>query len=74
MFTVYPGPTDVVIVTLDKHTSSSVPTEILADIYPDLSATGRRRSEQPPCCEEPSDPPAVSDDLGEVLEDLFGIF
>lgn len=73
MFTVYPDESRVVIIELDRHTKASAPVEILADVFPGLSPTGRRRSNQPPCCEESSHPPEVSDELRGVLEGLFGL-
>lgn len=73
MFTVYPNASTVVIVALDRHTDSSAPADTLASVYPGLSRTGRRRSEQPPCCEDPADPPAISDELREAIGSLFGI-
>ena len=73
MFTVYPTESTVVIIALDRHTTSSAPADILADVYRGLSRTGRRRSDQPPCCEDPNEPPEISEELGNTLEFLFGI-
>lgn len=73
MFTVYPDESRVVIIGLARHTRASAPVRNLADLFPGLSPTGRRRSDQPPCCEDPADPPQVSDELDGVLEELFGL-
>ncbi len=63
----------VVIISLAKHTESENPSAALAEIFPGLSATGRRRSDQPPCCEEATKPPELTPELAEVLFALFGV-
>ena len=73
MFTVYPEQDRIVIVALARHTKSSAPVETLAEILPGLSCAGRRRSDQPPCCDDPADPPYVSDELAAAFGDLFGL-
>lgn len=73
MFTVYPDASRVVIIELDRHTKESAPVQNLASVFPGLSPTGRRRSDQPPCCEDPADPPEVSDELRGVIDELFGL-
>jgi hypothetical protein len=75
MTTVYrpPPDADIVIVLVARHTDSENPNATLADVFPGLSAVGRRRSEQPPCCDDPTAPPTVSPELGPILFDLFGV-
>lgn len=75
MTTVYRPPPDsaVVIVSVARHTRLENPSASLAEIFPGLSAVGRRRSDQPPCCEDPQVPPALSADVESILLDLFGI-
>ncbi len=63
----------VVIISLAKHSESENPSAALAEIFPGLSTTGRRRSDQPPCCEEPTKPPELPPELAEVLFALFGV-
>jgi hypothetical protein len=75
MTTVYrPPPNDrIVIISVARHTGLENPNATLAEIFPGLSAHGRRRSDQPPCCEDPQTPPALSAALDSLLLDLFGI-
>jgi hypothetical protein len=62
MITVYRPPPDesIVIVSVARHTDRENPNATLAEIFPGLSAVGRRRSDQPPCCDDPQTPPALS--------------
>jgi hypothetical protein len=73
MTTVYRPDGSIVIVSVARHTESENPTAVLAEIFPGLSAAGRRRSEQPPCCEDPTAPPTLSRELDALLFDLFGV-
>ena len=73
MTTVYRSDGSIVIVSVAKHTESDSPTAVLSEIFPGLSAAGRRRSEQPPCCEDATDPPALSHELDALLADMFGL-
>lgn len=70
MFTAYLDDGRIVIVALDEHDRGHNPAAELSEVLPGLSTTGRRRSDKPPCCEEASDPPAMSDDLRELLSGL----
>jgi hypothetical protein len=72
MHLAFPDADTVVIVSVARHTAESNPHEQLAEIFPGLSAIGRRRSAKPPCCEDSSVPPAMSDDTAAVLRDLLG--
>lgn len=67
MFTAYPEKELVVIVALDKHDRAHNPASELAEALPSLSTVGRRRSEKPPCCDEADEPPAMNDELRELL-------
>lgn len=53
MTTVYRPDATIVIVLVARHTTRESPAVVLADVFPGLSATGRRRSDQPPCCDDP---------------------
>jgi hypothetical protein len=73
MTTVYRPDERIVIVSLAKHIPGVNPNALLAEIFPGLSATGRRRSQQPPCCDEPTAPPTLSEPLNARLSELFGL-
>jgi hypothetical protein len=47
----------IVVFAVTRHTGSSNPKKAIAEILPEVSAIGVRRSEQPPCCEDFDDPP-----------------
>jgi hypothetical protein len=70
MFTAYPRKKQVVIVALDKHERSHNPAADLAEVLPGLATTGRKRSTKPPCCEDAADPPAMNEELSELLSAL----
>jgi hypothetical protein len=57
-------------VALDEHTADHSPLDSLADVLPGLARIGRRRSQKPPCCEDPSQPPAMNAELRELLSAL----
>lgn len=67
MFTAFPKDGRIVIVALDKHDRNRNPAADLAKVLPGLATIGRRRSEKPPCCEDPAEPPAMNDELGKFL-------
>ena len=71
MFTSYPDEKRIVIVALDEHKRDRNPAADLAEVLPGLSTVGRRRSAKPPCCEEAADPPAMNEELGELLSALI---
>jgi hypothetical protein len=71
--TVYRPDASIVIVSLAKHTDRQNPTAALAEVFPGLSERGRRRSDQPPCCDDAQIPPTLSADLERVLFDVFGV-
>jgi len=71
MFTAYPDEKRVVIVALDKHERDHNPAAELAEILPGLAAVGRKRSAKPPCCEGAAEPPAMNDELRELLVALL---
>lgn len=73
MTTAYWADESIVIVALAKHTEGEEPAATLAEIFPGLSAKGRRRSEQPPCCENPTAPPTMSPELERILFDVFDV-
>lgn len=73
MTTVYRSDSSIVVVSVARHTESDSPAAVLAEIFPGLSAAGRRRSEQPPCCEDPTAPPTLSHELDALLFDMFGV-
>lgn len=75
MTTVYRPPPDgsIVIVSVARHTDRDSPSALLAEIFPGLSAAGRRRSDQPPCCHDPQTPPILSAELDGILVRLFSL-
>ena len=61
----------IVVFAIMEHTESSNPKKAIAEVLPEVSALGVKRSEQPPCCEDFDDPPPPLDqtqvDLIEAL-------
>lgn len=43
------------------------PAAALAEALPGLATVGRRRSDKPPCCEDPSEPPVMNDALRALI-------
>jgi hypothetical protein len=70
MFTAFPDDERIVIVALDKHDRKHNPAADLAEALPGLATIGRRRSAKPPCCEDPTEPPALNEELRELLYGL----
>ena len=73
MHLAFPDADTVVIVSVAQHTGGSNPHGALAEVFPGLSATGRRRSSKPPCCEDSGQPPQMSVEAQAILEDVFGL-
>src|SRR5271165_683073 len=71
MVTAYLRDRSILIVAVTKHTEAETPSAKLAKSFPGLAVTGRRRSDQPPCCEDPDAPPTLTRDLEQIL---FGAF
>ena len=61
----------IVVFAIMEHTESSNPKKAIAEVLPEVSKIGVKRSEQPPCCEDFDDPPPPLDqakvDLIEAL-------
>lgn len=72
MVTVYLADRSVLILVVARHTDTGSPSAALAQSFPGLAPTGRRRSKQPPCCEDPDEPPTLGADLERLLDELFG--
>lgn len=72
MVTGYRQDGSILIVAVERHLEEPA-AAALEDTFPGLSATGRRRSEQPPCCEDAAAPPALSDELEARLAVLYGV-
>jgi hypothetical protein len=70
MFTAFPDDERIVIFALDKHDRTHNPAAVLAEALPGLATVGRRRSDKPPCCKDPTEPPAVNEELREFLYGL----
>ncbi len=70
MFTAYPEEQWIVIVALDEHDRDHNPAAELAQVLPGLATIGRRRSDKPPCCEEAAQPPAMNEELRDLLAAL----
>jgi hypothetical protein len=62
----------ILIVAVERHVGATVEAR-LGETFPGLSPTGRRRSEQPPCCEDAAAPPVLSDDLEARLPSFYGL-
>jgi hypothetical protein len=73
MHLAFPDADTVVIISVAKHTADGNPHVALAELFPGLSVTGRRRSAKPACCEDSGAPPAMSDEARAVLTDSFRI-
>jgi hypothetical protein len=73
MHLAFPEGETIVILSVEEHTPTSNPHELLAEVFPGLSGRGRRRSAKPPCCEDAGEPPAMSDAARAVLADVFGV-
>jgi len=71
MHIVFTDADTLVIISLAEHTRRANPNAVLAELFPGLSATGRRRSDKPSCCDDPAAPPALSDEVRSELADLF---
>ncbi len=71
MFTAYLADKRVVIVAIDRHTPHNNPVDSLTAVLPGLATVGRRRDDKPPCCDEPSGPPEMNDDLREMIDALL---
>jgi hypothetical protein len=70
LFTAYPDDGRIVIVALDVHDRDRNPAAELAEVLPRISMIGRRRSDKPPCCEDPAEPPPMNEELRELLSAL----
>jgi hypothetical protein len=62
----------IVIIAVERHSQDNSSAVRLAEIIPGLSPTGRRRSEQPPCCDTISEPPHLSPELEARIDDICG--
>jgi hypothetical protein len=71
MFTAYLDDDRIVIVAIDRHTPHNNPAATLATVLPGLATVGRRRDDKPPCCDDPADPPEMSDELRALLDGLL---
>lgn len=61
----------IVLIGLGPHDGDVSEASKLAETFPDLSATGRKRSDQPPCCDELDAPPILTDEEQEFLRAAF---
>lgn len=73
MVTVYLDDRSILILEIARHTHTDSPSATLAKSFPGLAPTGRRRSKQPPCCEDPDEPPTLGADMERLLSELFGL-
>jgi hypothetical protein len=71
LVTVYLRDGSILIVAVTQHTETQTPSAKLAKSFPGLAVTGPRRSDQPPCCEDPDAPPVLTQDLEEILFTAF---
>ena len=68
---VSPDPDTTVIISLAGHTKRANPHAVLAELFPGLAATGRRRSDKPPCCDDAAMSPRLGEELQASLPQLF---
>ena len=71
LVTVYLRDGSIPVVAVTQHTEAETPSAKLAKSFPGLAVTGRRRSDQPPCCEDPDAPPTLTQELEEILFTAF---
>jgi len=71
LVTVYLRDRSILIVVVTRHAEDETPSAKLAKSFPGLAVTGRRRSDQPPCCEDPDAPPTLTQELEEILFTAF---
>lgn len=71
LVTAYPADGSVVLIGLGPHEGEESAAADLAELLPDVSATGRKRSAQPPCCDDLGDPPELSEEQETLLGDVF---
>jgi hypothetical protein len=71
LLTVYLRDHSILIVAVTQHTETETPSAKLAASFPGLAVTGRRRSDQPSCCEDPEAPPTLTQELEEILFTAF---
>jgi len=62
MFTIYAPDGEIWIPLVAPHTASSNPHAEIAEGVQGLSSVGRRRRDKPPCCDDPAQPPAMSEE------------
>lgn len=67
MFTAFPDQEQIVILALDRHDRRHNPAAALAEVLPGLATVGRRRSAKPLCCEDPTEPPSMNEELREFV-------
>lgn len=67
LFSAYPSADQVVIVALLEHTPGHNPAFELSRALPNIFTVGRRRTEKPPCCDTPEEPPEMNRELSELL-------
>lgn len=72
MHLAFPDSETVLVISVGRHTADRNPHAELARWLPGLSATGRRRTDKPPCCDDGDDPPRVSQDLSRLIESITG--
>jgi hypothetical protein len=69
---VFEDATTIVVFAIMQHTESSNPKKAIAEVLPEVSTIGVKRSEQPPCCEDFDDPPpALDQDKVDLIEALL---
>jgi hypothetical protein len=62
----------IVVFAIMEHTGSSNPKKAIAEVLPEVSEVGVRRSEKPPCCEDFDDsPPPLDQAKVDLIEALL---
>lgn len=62
----------IVVFAVMEHTKSSNPKRVIAEVLPEVSVVGVKRSDRPPCCEDFDDsPPPIDQDKVDLIESLL---
>jgi hypothetical protein len=72
MHTLFVNDGSVIVISLATHDKRQNPHQILTDIFPELSAIGRRKRTKPPCCDDPERPPVMPATVSEQFARIAG--
>ncbi len=72
MHTLFAKDHSVIVISVARPDKIQNPHQLLADIFPGLSAVGCRKRAKPPCCDDPESPPVMPATLSEQLAGMLG--